>query len=63
MQYNYSERLTPQGITYSISRITHWYHLDVCPKCGKKITTCTMSCPPKYICDCLTKAEINANLC
>ena len=61
MQYWFSFARTPQGVEYIQQKLTRWYHLNVCPKCGKKVTTCTLSCPPKYICECITAEELEMN--
>ena len=46
---------------YEEQKITYWYELNICPKCGKKVTTAKLCSPPIYICSCLTKEDRERN--
>jgi len=49
---------TPEGINYHQISIKSLFELDVCQGCGKKLTTCNLSCPPEYICpDCFPNGK------
>ena len=60
MKYNITyKRSDVKGIDLGYIRLTKWYHFNVCPKCGKKVTTCMPTVPGLYRCPCITDEEWN----
>lgn len=44
-------RYTDHGVPFFCDKVKYYEQLDVCRKCGKKLTTCTLGVPPLYFCD------------